>query len=122
MTREEAEAIVELRARLQHGSNPKASRKLLFAWRPQRSLPSPWAVVSFFVYVPKPPYLYELVDDFVKVLFPGPTTKYRWRSGGVREWDGLIWNKRVQDIELFVEFDVSQRLFGLPKVLFSGQI
>ena len=125
MTREEAAAIVELRARLQHNNNPNNPghvHPLLFAWRPQRSLPSPYQVVSFFVYVPKPPYVYELVDDFMKVLWPGPTAKYRWRAGGVREWDGLIWHTHNQDVAHFIQTEVSQRLFGSQHVMFGGQI
>jgi len=121
----EAEAVIELRARLQTGPNPRNpdhSRRLLYAFRPNRSLPAPYQVVSFFVDEPKPPYVYELLDEFMKVLWPGPTAQYRWRSGGVREWDGLVWDSSRRRIDHFVGTDVSLRLYGTLQVLLSGEI
>jgi hypothetical protein len=139
MKREEAEAVVALRDYLVTGPSPFASggdlMPLYYLLRPNRSLPRPFHVVSFFVWgvvktrrlrvhVPHlvPPRLdfdqYLLVDPQVKALLSA-SRGYRWRDGGVREWDGLVFDGSVPDL---IERVLSRMLFGDAYVLDAREL
>jgi len=121
LSREEAAAIVALRKNLVGGPNLDDVAYLYYLRRPTRGLPVNFEVISFFVYINYPEEHFECVDPLIKLLLP--RTRYPWKQGGVREWDGLILDITYGNVEdVVIQDELSYTLFGALDVLSGANI
>jgi len=119
-TRDALEACRDLRDVLtQHlskiGASSRTGVALWYAPRPNRTLPLSHRVFTFWsarLTVLGMGSSYVNVDNLIKRIFLPPV--YRWRSGGVQEWDGLVVDVHHKSIVDMIEQDLSMLVFHQP--------